>query len=78
MKVVLEKDKENVNIMPILEAAGNFHEMQLKIYNFASNKYVMVEEISMNNVEIEPIMLAPYSFFQSDIVLLKYCLVSRK
>ena len=76
--MVLEIQNEYVQIMPILEAIGNFHEMQLKIYSFSSNKYVMLEEIAITHVDIEPIMLAPYSFFQSDIVLLKYSFVSTK
>ena len=50
--------------MPIFETIDNFNEMQLKVYNFTTNKYIMLEEITIINESIQPLILIPFSCFR--------------
>ena len=50
--------------MPIFETIDSFNEMQFKIYDFTANKYIMLEEITIINESIQPLILIPFSFFR--------------
>ena len=71
-KFVLEVVGGVVNLTEILQEISHPSFTNYKIYDFESNHYLPLQSILINDREASHLILIPFRFFNSDIVLLKY------